>query len=351
VRAAPLIAWLCVRLWQQRQPLLVPPSSSERANPKEPDLTYSDFVTKHLSIRLIYSCAVELLLQNKADSKFIELIETLIKIPSPSKGTVNGHDEKDIFQYCCLKLKKSNFNVVNLDNWAIWATRGDGSLPLLNAHLDTKQQMSDIENNIAFYRDNETSLNEKEQYFTIPNTRIGGDDKAGIATILFLAKYTSLQFNILLTICEEIIYAKFDNGVSKRVKGIEHVPDNLYTGICWTISLDRLFEPGEPLHIIKSYEHCNGNMSSKIFLNELQSIASSVGVNMRLIDGERRADAAFIKNASPEKNVVNISAGFYGPNGDHGINDRIYPDIAWNVLRVVNKCISEKNRLIVPAND
>jgi putative aminopeptidase FrvX len=213
-------------------------------------------------------------------------------------------------------LRECSFNVTKDDIGNIMAYRGKAdNLPLLNAHMDTRQNESDRPHleKISYIPD--------EDKFQLKNVQIGCDDKAGIGIILTLAKYTNLEFKVLLTVQEE-----YDQ------LGVRNIPKEFYNNVCWAFSLDRKGSSD----IITVYGE--KPMCSDEFLKELISISSEEGVYLSE-NGGSMADTYYISKYCP---AVNLSVGYYKP---HQKNDYLKVDETYNILRVVKRCMENKQRL------
>lgn len=241
----------------------------------------------------------------------IKILENLFHIYSPFQK------EREMIAFAENFLRECGFKVTKDKMGNIMASRGDSKqLPLLNAHMDTRQDEYD-KSHLS-----QITYNSKEDKFQLENVQIGCDDKAGIGIIFCLAKNTNLEFKVLLTVQEE-----------HGQRGVQNIPDEFYNNVCWAFSLDRKGSSD----IITEYD--GKLMCSNEFLKELISIAEESRVYLSENCGSM-ADTYYISNYCP---AVNLSVGYYNP---HRINDFLKVDETYNILKVVKKCMENKHRLM-----
>jgi di/tripeptidase len=123
-------------------------------------------------------------------SELIDTLSQLFKIYSPT------YEEHELAMFLSTQLAGAGWQVEKDSMGNIMARRSEDTsdLPLLNAHMDTLQCEEDQEYLKALTYDTLTDR------FQLKDVQIGCDDKAGLGIILCLAKYTDLNFKILLTV-------------------------------------------------------------------------------------------------------------------------------------------------------
>ena len=207
---------------------------------------------------------------------------------------------------------------VESDEWGnIMAQRGNStSMPLLNAHMDTCQVEKDE------YSMSGIAYEPATDRFQLAGVQLGCDDKAGLAIILCLAKYTDLEFKILLTVQEEC-----------GQWGVQQIPAKFFKDVCWIFSLDRKGAND----IITNY--LGSDTCTEVFYGKLVQVAKEIGMELHRASGSR-ADTYYLAEHCP---AVNLSVGYYGPHRD---NDYLVVRETYNTLNLVARCLKHKVELI-----
>ena len=249
---------------------------------------------------------------NNLKPELIETLTQLFKIYSPT------YEEHELVRFLSTQLTEADWRVERDNMGNIMARRSEdiSDLPLLNAHMDTLQSEDDQEHLEALTYDTLTDR------FQLKDVQIGCDDKAGLGIILCLAKYTDLDFKILLTVQEEC-----------RQKGVKNIPSDFFHNVCWAFSLDR---KGSNDVIT---EYMGKTMCSEEFYQELVRIGSENNMALSVAQGSR-ADTYDLANFCP---AVNLSVGYYGA---HHANDYLKVDETYRTMNLVRQCLVQKERLM-----
>lgn len=257
-------------------------------------------------------------------------LDTLLRIPSPSGR------ERGVVNYCALVLRNAGF-VVDIDPWGnISAVRGRGPYILLNAHMDSvgENQIGPI------------IYDEEKQIFRKRKAKgdigvLGGDDKAGIAIILSIAKQTTLPMKVLLTVMEEPPHMS---------RGIGHfVLDSggylFFDDVVFTVVLDR----GGMREIIPCYRFTtsvpmvgsipgtkNPLCASDAMVDLIRAISAEVGSPFKRAVGSA-CDMGVILYFSPS---VNLSVGYFNP---HSRDEYVVPGYTFEALRLAAAIINNRD--------
>lgn len=235
----------------------------------------------------------------KTEINFIDILLSLYKIYSrPGK-------EELMREFILHFYKDLNFEI-NFTQGNISAKRGKNNLVLLNAHMDSWMDDPKI-----FY--DKLILSDK---ITARGYMIGNDDKVGIAIILYLSKYTNLEFKVLFTHSEEI-----------GSLGIKLISKSYYSDCCLAITLDR--RHGNDL--ISNYGGLQ--MISKESIGYIESLG-----HLKETQGIF-ADTYYIAQNIP---AFNMSVGYYN---EHKKNDFVVIEEALGALNFVKEFIEKKHYL------
>jgi hypothetical protein len=235
----------------------------------------------------------------KTEINFINILLSLYKIYSkPGK--------EELMREFILSFYKDLDFEINFTQGNISVKRGKGVQVLLNAHLDS--WMDDPK---LFY--DKLNLSDRIQ---APGFMIGNDDKVGIAMILYLSKFTNLEFKALFTHSEEIGNI-----------GIKSISNSYYLDCLMAITLDR--RHGNDL--ISSYKGLK--MISEDSIKYIESIS-----HLKQTDGIF-ADTFYIAQNIP---AFNMSVGYYG---EHNKNDYVIISEALESLNFVKEFIEKKHYL------
>ena len=241
--------------------------------------------------------------------RLIEIMSRLFKIYSPFGN------EDQIIDFT------TEFLINNCESWEIkvdelgniMGKRGElKKFPLLNAHLDTRQDEIDKKYLDDIKYDNELGI------FTLQDVQIGCDDKVGVAIILYLARYTKLPFKILLTVREEY-------GQEGMQYNVENYPE-FYSDIMWGFTLDR-----KHANDIITY-YGDRQLCSDAFIDRIISLGCKFDINF-IENFGTMADTYYL----PENiEAVNISVGYYNP---HQANDYVNVYESFKILKFVEYCL------------
>lgn len=218
------------------------------------------------------------------NSEIIKILKCLFNLYSPS-----CHESR-VVEYCWDYLVRWGWHPVVDSMGNVMATKSKAiPLPLLNAHMDTVQVESDRKKLSNLHYNADTKR------FAGSGIQIGCDDKAGIAALLFLARFCSHPFKILLTVQEEI-----------GAKGVQMVSPAFFQDVGWAITLDRRGAND----IITSYR--DRQMCSQGLLNQLITWGKRRGCSFAEAVGTM-ADTYYIAQYCPS---VNLSIGYYNAHSN-----------------------------------
>ncbi|NLT24363.1 MAG: hypothetical protein GXX82_15085 [Syntrophorhabdus sp.] len=257
----------------------------------------------------------------KPDLRFllIDNLKEILPIYSPT------YEETAMSAYVRGRLRAGGWNVTSDRMGNIMAVRGErpaAGYTLLNVHMDTCQSEDDRDIGEYLRYDEERGIflaesPDGDRY------QIGGDDKAGISTILTLARGTDLPFKILATVREE-----------EGQQGVQEVPPDFYADCAFGLTLDRRGR-GD---IIPTY-HGRTCAPDHIVTN-LMSLGEEEGMDYWKTCGGSIADTYYIAEHIP---ALNISTGYYNP---HTCLDYIRVDETYGALRLAKACIEHPERLL-----
>lgn len=224
-------------------------------------------------------------------------------------------------------------------------------LPLLNVHLDTfphyykghEDEAGFIEKLSGYRISSEFSGSSGSAVVSglsglnkiIPGFNAGFDDKAGVAMVLYLMKYTSLKFKAVFTVQEEqaVTYpAKYGRGGGGGIDyAILKNPEFFKNSAC-VLTIDR--QGGRD--IIASYGFGSESsprlkLCSDEFLEKFIDVSKKVYHPMAVAKGSI-ADAYNIRAAFPNLDVLNVSAGYYN---EHRESEWLDLNDVFGVMRVV----------------
>ncbi|UUX92483.1 hypothetical protein [Methanoplanus endosymbiosus] len=178
----------------------------------------------------------------------------------------------------------------------------------------------------------------------IPGFNAGFDDKAGVAMVLYLMKYTSLKFKAVFTVQEEqaVTYpAKYGRGGGGGIDyAILKKPEFFKNSAC-VLTIDR--QGGRD--IIASYGFDSKDsprlkLCSDAFLEKFIDVSKKVYHPMAVAKGSI-ADAYNIRAAFPGLDVLNISAGYYN---EHRESEWLDLNDVFGVMRVVVGFLKDESK-------
>jgi len=232
-------------------------------------------------------------------------LKQLFLLPSPSGA------EKGVRLYCRTALTDAGFTAEQDANGNLLASRGDegAQATLLAAHMDTAQQMRDVE---VLARLNSAALAfpEKEGLLQIEGQDdggetlcIGADDKCGIAIILALAEVTNLPFRVLLS-----AQRANENG------GATAVDADFFAGLDYCLCLDR---PGKQ-DIVSVYNR--RATASDWFVDRLMIFSRELGLAYSWAEEGEQSDAHTISQHVPQAVGLSVGYGSYpSPAADFAV--------------------------------
>lgn len=250
----------------------------------------------------------------------IDSLKEILPIYSPS------YEEAAMGAYIHARLLSNDWGVTRDDMGNIMAVRGarpDAGYILLNAHLDTCQSEHD--------RDLQDSLryDEARGIFLAESPdgdrqQVAGDDRAGLALILALARGTDLPFKIVCTVREEC-----------GQQGIQEIPPEFYADCAFGLTLDRKGR-GD---IISTYS--GRTCAPPYIVTNLIALGKEEGMDYWKVNNGSIADTYHIARFIP---AVNISVGYYNPHTRH---DYILVDETYGALRLAHASIECPERLLL----
>lgn len=219
-------------------------------------------------------------------------LKQLFLLPSPSGA------EKGVRLYCRTVLASAGFTAEQDAKGNLLASRGDKGTQrtLLAAHMDTAQQMRDVEvlarlNSAALAFPEKGGLLQIEGKDHEGETLcIGAASKCGIAMILALAEVTDLPFKVLLSVQE-----------ANENAGAKAVDDAFFEGLDSCLTLDR---PGKQ-EIVSAYG--TRTTASDCFVDRLMTFSRELGLAYSWAECEQ-SDAHTISYHVPQ--VVSLSVGY-----------------------------------------
>jgi putative aminopeptidase FrvX len=277
---------------------------------------------------------------NSEKENYFKILKDLVKIPSPS-----GMEEE---------LARHIVNTYNVNDWEgqmdkvhniLFCPPGDNQsekLPLLYAHLDTSKRSQPTDESLR--HEDIIRLDEAGQVAKRNDVDIqmGFDDKAGVAAILYLMKYTDLKFRALFVVEEEKGFNLPTKYGRNGGGGIEFVIQNEVLGwvfekSSYVLSLDR--RNGN--EIITSYGGDGGrdhiDLCSEAFTEWVINCSQEANYSMAVKYSTNVADVYNIKRAFNELNCVNLSIGYYC---EHNNCEYLKIDETLGVIKVLQKLLA-----------
>lgn len=205
-------------------------------------------------------------------------------------------------------------------------------LPIICSHMDVHEAYtSESDKERLTSVANELRIEEGNDWIFRPDDdiQIGADDKAGVATCLYIARHTELPAKILLTVSEEC-------GRKSVAYALEN-SKSFFANTSFALVLDRHSYEGN--NIIHSYR--GRKMAPDVMLNNIEEISASMGYPMLQTPSPHCADAYNLALAGI--NSVNLSSGIHF---EHSCNDQVNIQQAVNTLRVVQNCIELNEELL-----
>ena len=212
--------------------------------------------------------------------------------PSPSGA------EKGVRLYCRTVVEDCGFQADQdaKGNLIAWRGEKDTQSTLLTAHMDTPQQIRDVQV-MARLGGAALALPEKDGITQVlgqddqgETVCIGADDKCGLAIILAIAELTDLCFKVLLTVEQ-----------GNEGAGCKAVDAAFYTGLEACLALD---QPGNAAIVSACSQRA---LASDWFVDRLVSLSKEMGLGYWWAEGAS-VDAHTISRHVPQ--VVALSVGF-----------------------------------------
>jgi len=272
------------------------------------------------------------------EQDFLNILIDLIKIPSPS----------------CQEQELANY-IVNTYGGGDWMAEKDElhniyfrrqnddetpKLPLLIAHLDTHPNGDIPENNIRLREADIISL-ENGHVLKKYEIQMGFDDKAGVASILYLMKNTSLEFRVLFVTQEESANrsTQYERGGGGGIDfALEHSFQTIFNKTSFVFTLDRMNgnEIIDEYGIIGNLDRPKIRLCSEEFRDWIINCGANMGYPMNVAVGSI-ADAYNIRSKHPDLNCVNLSIGF---RDEHTAVESLEIDETIAIIKLVQECLS-----------
>ncbi|MGE5457560.1 MAG: hypothetical protein ACM3RX_04335 [Methanococcaceae archaeon] len=270
-------------------------------------------------------------------NNLFQIILDLIRTPSPSKK------EEVLAKHIVINYSGDDWLAKKDRVHNIYFRRNNDDesrkLPLLVAHIDTHPNGDSPENN---------NLLEEDDIITLINGQIckshkiqmGFDDKAGVAAILYLMKYTNLQFRALLVTQEESTnqpnYGRRGGG------GIDYALKGKFRGIFKNVSYVFSLDRKEGRDIIDKYgkgshDQQRIRLCSEEFREWIKECSIQIGYPMEVSEKGRIGDVYNIRSNHRDLNCVNLSIGY---RNEHTNEESLCIDETIGVIKVVQKCLS-----------
>jgi putative aminopeptidase FrvX len=252
--------------------------------------------------------------QLNADKKlFIKNLMPLFSVYS----TPNNEDE--MREYLRKQLK--NIKNVDFDFDTTGNIIGERNLKqqkkvILNSHMDSWMNpvTPEYKKSLGYYP--------KKDMITNPNFMIGCDDKVGISIILYLLKYTNLDFKFIFTYCEE-----------KGCVGVNALHESVYDNSHFVVTLDRA-NSGD---IIQTYA------DRKMMSNEMAEKISILSESKYKVAQGIFADTYYMSKHLP---AFNMSIGYYN---QHRRDDYVIVSEAMNAMQLTYNLILNQEDVAVNA--
>jgi di/tripeptidase len=283
-------------------------------------------------------------MENKKKVDLFEILKKLINIPSFSG------EEKKLSDFLCSEYGEKRKLVCKRDSLHnIYIKRATDDekekLPLLMAHLDNHSNGDSIENRKRLQEEDFLNLS-GGQIIKKYEIQAGFDDKAGLASILYLFTQTDLKFRALFVVQEErsSVGSSFDRQGGGGIDYTLNKWPEIFEKAEFLISLDR--QNGKD--IINKYGR-KGDRSddrpliqlcSSDFLDWIIERSEEAGHKMSCAEGTI-ADVYNVKRKFNDLNCVNLSTGVYG---DHSPDDNMKIDETLAVIGVVEMCLKKGGR-------
>ena len=268
-----------------------------------------------------------------------EILKDIVRIPSPSG------DEQELSEYIKETYCRPHGWTAEIDDvFNLYICRNDDNgkchLPLLNAHLDTHPRGDNPENRIILRKEDFLRLDENSNVVKTHEIQAGFDDKAGIASVIYLMIYTNFRFRALFAVQEE--WAKKRPRFGRQGGGgIDHALmksfQKVFKHASYVITLDR----GGGRDIITEYGETNCQRRPRVLLCEnefrdwLLKCSNDIGYPMKVAEG-RIGDSYNIRRTYEGLNCVNLSCGVYN---EHQSSESININETLGVTRVVSRCL------------
>jgi hypothetical protein len=166
------------------------------------------------------------------------------------------------------------------------------------------------------------------------NLYIGGDDKAGVAIILTLAKLTTHPFKIVLSVREEPPF--HGDSRAERPNGVSAVDPTFFSDVNLSITIDKQGS-SYLVNKISDIKICDPAL-----IKQIQKVGESCGIKYEVVRGFT-CDADKIYKYT---NAVNMSCGYYQP---HHAGDFIKVPETFATMCVVEKIIGNHNSALYAA--
>lgn len=209
---------------------------------------------------------------------FIKNLLPLFKVYS----TPNNEDEmRDYLRKQLKSMKNVDFTFDTTGNIIGERNLKNEKKVILNSHMDSWMNpvTPEYNKNLGYYS--------KRDVITNPGFMIGCDDKVGISMILYLLKYTNIDFKFIFTYCEE-----------KGCIGVNALDESVYDNAHFVVTLDRA-NSGD---IIQTYA------DRKMISNEMANKISILSENTYQVAQGIFADTYYMSKHLP---AFNMSIGYY----------------------------------------